>query len=159
MKNRIGRILGAALLAYIASLLLSTLLWMNPGIAEFYQSYHGHPGVKPMDFVGGVGNWVGLNYAFGILYSALTMTIFVFLNKRVQGRGWIKGLVFGVLLWALKAAPEAFNQWMLTPYPEPLILVQLANSFGGLVFTYFIFGLLLDKFKVLPKEASHENAR
>jgi len=69
----------------------------------------------------------------------------------LPGEGIVKGLAFGTVIGLIKSVPEAFNQWMVINYPEPLILVQMFNTFTGLVLLGCLIGFFFKKFNVIQE--------
>ena len=123
----------------VIDMVTGNLLYMNPLVSGVYAQYEGHPSTKPMEAFGGLGAWLGLTMAFSVFLVAVFITLYLTLYNELPGRGWRKGLFFGVMLGAVKAVPEAFNQWMLFEYPTILIVLQLINTLVGLM----IFGTVL----------------
>jgi hypothetical protein len=102
--------------------------------------------------VGGRSNWIIYNANFSVLYFVLLIVSYMKLYQGIPGKGWIKGLTFGISIGLIKAIPEAFNQFKIFNYPTELIIVQLVIALLGLL----IFGVLLwvffNKFKVIVIE-------
>lgn len=108
--------------------------------------------MKPMEAFGGLGNWLLLTMLFGTFLIIIFIALYLILYKGLPGKGWKKGLFFGVMIGFIKAVPEAFNQWMIFDYPNILILLQLINTLVGLMFFGIVLGFIFDKFKVIKIE-------
>jgi len=91
---------------------------MNPIVAGANKQFEGHPSIKSFDFIGGLGNWILLTMIFGILLMIFWMFLYNLLYNSLPGKGWLKGLSFGIIIGFVKAVPEAFNQWIVINYPH-----------------------------------------
>lgn len=127
------------------------LLYMNPFVMNLFKQYENHPSIKPMDAFGGMSNWILLNSLFSIALIILFIAFYLLVYKSIPGYGWKKGLSFGLILGIVKAAPEAFNQWMLFTYPTTLIVIQLINTLISLIIFGIALGFVFDKFQVIKK--------
>ncbi len=123
----------------LIQMIVSNLFYMNPIVSKINQQFEGHCTIKNFDFLGGLGNWIVLTMVFGIILMIFWIFLFKYCYSCLPGKGWIKGLIFGITIGIIKSVPEAFNQWMTINYPTPLIVMQLINTFLGLL----IFGSLL----------------
>lgn len=136
----------------IIQMILSNLLYINPIVAKINEKFVGHPSLKTFDFIGGLGNWILLTMVFGIVLMIIWIILYRYTYIIIPGKGWIKGLIFGLVLGFIKSIPEAFNQFMVINYPIPLIMVQLINTLLGLTIFGFLLGFLYSKFKVIVEE-------
>ena len=136
----------------IIQMIIGNLLYMNPIVASINKQFEGHPSIKSFDFLGGLGNWIILTMFFGILFMIFWIFLYKLFYLSLPGKGWIKGLYFGIIIGFIKSVPEAFNQWMVINYPIPLILVQLFNTFVSLVIFGVLLGFFFSKFKVITNE-------
>ena len=123
----------------ILQMIIGNMLYMNPVVANINKQFEGHPSIKSFDFLGGLENWIILTMVFGIFLMIIWIFLYKLFYSSLPGKGWIKGLYYGIIIGFIKSVPEAFNQWMVINYPTPLILIQLFNTFISLV----IFGALL----------------
>ena len=141
---------GAVLI--ILQMIIGNILYMNPIVAQINKQFEGHPSIKSFDFLGGLGNWIILTMVFGIFLMIIWIFLYKLFYSSLPGKGWIKGLYFGIIIGFIKSVPEAFNQWMVIDYPTPLILVQLFNTFISLVIFGALLGFFFSKFKVIIDE-------
>lgn len=137
---------------YIIDTIVGGVLFMNPIVSSILDQYMGHPSMKPMEAVGGEGNWILITMLFNIFLIIIFITLYLILYKGLPGQGWKKGLFFGVMIALITAVPEAFNQWMIFEYPNILILLQLMNALVGLIIFGIALGIIFDKFKVIKIE-------
>lgn len=135
----------------VIQMFVGNLLYMNPIVSGIFKQYEGHPSTKPMDYFGGVGNWLLLTMSFGIIFCIVLIILYLLLYKSIPGTGWKKGLSFGLMIGFIKAVPEAFNQWLIFDYPTILIQVQLINTLIGLAIFGILLAVFFEKFKVIEK--------
>jgi hypothetical protein len=136
----------------ILQMIIGNMLYMNPVVANINKQFEGHPSIKSFDFLGGLENWIILTMVFGIFLMIIWIFLYKLFYSSLPGKGWIKGLYFGIIIGFIKSVPEAFNQWMVINYPTPLILIQLFNTFISLVIFGALLGFLYSKFKVITYE-------
>ncbi len=136
----------------ILQMIIGNILYMNPVVAQINKQFEGHPSIKSFDFLGGLSNWIILTMVFGIFLMIVWIFLYKLFYLSLPGKGWIKGLYFGIIIGFIKSVPEAFNQWMVINYPTPLILVQLFNTFVSLVIFGALLGFFFSKFKVITEE-------
>lgn len=133
----------------IIHMAIGNLFYMNPYVMGIFQEFEGHPTMKPMEAFGGMSNWILLNAVFSIIYIVILIILFILFYESIPGKGWIKGLSFGLILAVVKAIPEAFNQFMVFNYPGILILVQLVIAILSLVIFGVLLSVIFNKFKVI----------
>ena len=132
-------------------MIIGNVFYMNPIVTGINKRFEGHCSVKTFDFAGGLGNWILLTMIFGILLMIFWIILFRYSYLCIPGKGWVKGLVFGIIIGIIKSVPEAFNQCMTINYPYPLIIVQLVNTFLGLVIFGALLGFFFTRFKVIKE--------
>jgi hypothetical protein len=133
----------------LLDMVVGNLLYMNPLVSGLYRQYEGHPSTKPMDYFGGLGNWLLLTFLFGIFFTILIIALYLLLYDRISGIGWQKGVTFGLMVGFIKAVPEAFNQWMIFDYPTILIVVQMINTLLGLTIFGILLAVIFEKLRVI----------
>jgi hypothetical protein len=129
---------------------------MNPWVSGLYAQKEGHPSTKSIDSFGGLGNWLGLTFLFGILFTVLIIWLYLLLHPSLPGRGWQKGLFYGLMVGGIKAVPEAFNQWMLFDYPTILMVTQLFNTMLGLTIFGLLLAVIFDKIGVFKEGLAYD---
>lgn len=152
MKVNYKKAVLCGLLAIIINMVVGNLLYMNPIVAGIFKAYEGHPTMKPIEEFGGQGNWVLLNLLFGLALMIFFIILYFLLYKGLPGNDWKKGVFYGIMIAAIKAVPEAFNQWMLFVYPNKLILIQLANTLVSLILFGTYMGIIFEKFHVIEEK-------
>lgn len=157
MKTKISykRAVTAGLVVIALDMVVGNLLYMNPWVSGLYAQYKDHPSTKSMDYFGGMGNWLALTFLFGILFTVLVIWLYLLLYPSLPGRGWQRGLFYGLMIGIIKAVPEAFNQWMIFDYPTVLIVTQLTNTMLGLTIFGLFLAVVFEKFGVM-KEMRYE---
>ena len=150
IKIYFGKVLLWGGVSMICSMIVGNVLYMNPLVRRIFKKHQGHPSQKSMDFIGGQARWILVTMIFGICLGILFIALYLLLYQSLPGTPIFKGLFFGTMIFLIKAVPEAFNQWMIFNYPNILILVQLINSFIGLILSYgIIMPFLFSRFRVL----------
>lgn len=132
-------------------MIISNLLYMNPVVAKINERFAGHVSIKSFDFIGGLGNWILITMVFGIVLVFIWIVLYRYVYAVLPGNGWLKGLVFGLIVGFIKSVPEAFNQFMVINYPIPLIIVQLVNTLLGLTIFGVLLGFFYSKFRVIEE--------
>lgn len=143
----------------LLQMVLSNLLYMNPIVSKINKHFEGHSSIKTFDFFGGLGNWLTLTMIFGILLMIFWIFLYQKVYNYLPGKGITKGLFFGTIIGLIKSVPEVFNQWMVINYPLPLILVQLFNTFIGLVLFGGLMGFFFKKFNVIQEVPKLQSQR
>lgn len=138
--------------AWLIQMVIGNVLWMNPISMEINQRYSGHPTIKDFNFLGGMTNWILVTLAFGTFLITVWILLYLLLYTSIPGKNWVKGLCFGAIIGFIRVVPEAFNQWMLFVYPEPLILLQLINTLVSTILFGIILGFFYFKFRVVTLE-------
>ena len=94
-------------------------------------------------------NFVMLNIAAGVFLNVLYVILFSIMRGRLPNSWPAAGLLFGVLVILVKAAPEAWNQYLNINYPVQLILTQLTNSSIGIIATGIVLSLAWTRWPVI----------
>ena len=115
------------------------------------EKYAEHPNMKSMDFIGGLGCWLAINTLFSLFLFIMFVIVFVFFYPSLPGKGWLKGLYFGIIISFIKNLPEAFDQWIVIVYPYELILAQLINTTISIIFIGIIMQIIFTKSKAIEE--------
>ena len=124
---------------FVSSAVLGNVLYRNSFVASLYARMAEHPGLKPWQAFGSMNAFLMLTMASGVVLSILYIALFALMRGALPASPLLAGLSFGAIVILIKAAPEAWNQYLNINYPPVLILTQLANSAIALLVT----GLLL----------------
>jgi len=80
---------------------------------------------KPM-----TGNWwyniIALDFLEGILYGI----VFTLLYNGIPGKGWRKGLNYGLILWVIATVPGMLMTYLTMTVPDTIVA---SWTFGGLI--------------------------
>jgi hypothetical protein len=136
-------------IVFLFSSTLGNLLYLNPLVAGIYGEMAGHPGIKPWQEFGTLTNFILLDLAAGVILNALYVVLFSIMRGRLPDSRLAAGLLFGVLVILVKAAPEAWNQYLNINYPVQLILTQLVNASIGILATGVILSLAWARWPVI----------
>lgn len=133
MNIKTGNALVLIGIVFLAGAVIGNLLYMNPFVANLYAQRAGHPGLKPWQEFGSLQAFIMMNMAAGVFLSILYVILFSLIRDRLPSSAFAAGLIFGLLVILVKAAPEAWNQYLNINYPPELILTQLVNSVIGIL--------------------------
>jgi len=139
---RWGRAIIAGLLTGVIDFLVGFVLYGS--VNGVYQSFGDLPYAKPIT---SIPIYLLEMVLGGLALCVLWALIYVIIQEGLPGRyKWQKGLVFGLILIAIKVLPAAFNTWMQVAQPDVLLLVETVNSTIGAL----IAGLLIAAFYGRP---------
>jgi len=142
------KIILVGLVAEVAAFIVGNILYMNPWVADIYSASAASYCSKPMEPFGGVGNWLLLMFAGGILSSILLTLLYSYTEKGIKIEpNWKKGLFFGFLFWIVSGLPTAYNTWLLHSYPDLLVAVEAFNGLAGVLVAGTVIGLVYEKIK------------
>lgn len=128
------------LVASVVWFVIGGALYMNPGVAKIYRNAEDSAALKKW---ASVPKYVGLQY-IGILAQCLLWAfVYAMVAPALPEMLLTKGLVFGLILVALKIFPRLFDMWIQSTYPNKLLGVEFINgTIGslvvGVVFAYVI---------------------
>lgn len=125
----------------LSNMIIGNILYMNPLSRSLFSKFSDHPGVKPIEFLGSMNNWLFINTLFSIIFMIFLVLLFLKIYEFLPGKGPMKGLSFSLLVILLKTVPESFHLYMTCSYPEELILLQLIIG----VFDLLLFGIILER--------------
>ncbi|MFC1938330.1 hypothetical protein ACFLWH_01570 [Chloroflexota bacterium] len=115
-------------------------LYMNPLVAKSYKGAESSAALRKWP---SVPRYIGLQYV-GILAQCLLWAfVFVLVRPVLPEALLVKGLVFGLILVAVKIFPRFFDMWIQSTYPNKLLTMEFVNgTIGsfiiGVVFAYVI---------------------
>lgn len=130
----------AGFMASIVWFVIGGALYMNPFVAKIYKDAESSAGLKKW---ASIPMYIGLQYV-GILAQCLLWAfVFAFMRPVLPQEVLIKGVVFGLILVAVKIFPRFFDMWIQSTYPNKLLAVEFINgtigSFViGIAFAYII---------------------
>jgi hypothetical protein len=126
--------------ASIAWFVIGGALYMNPIVAKIYKGAEDSPALKKW---ASIPKYVGLQYIGILAQCLLWAVVYAVVDPVLPEARLTKGLVFGLILVALKVFPRLFDMWIQSTYPHKLLGVEFVNgtigSFVvGVVFAYVI---------------------
>lgn len=140
MTTDVFRTLLGGFVASVAWFVVGGALYMNPFTAKIYKDAEGSPGLKKWP---SVPKYIGLQYV-GILAQCLLWAfVFTLVRSALPEGVLVKGIMFGLIIVAVKIFPRFVDMWIQSTYPNKLLAVEFVNgTIGGfiigLVFTYVI---------------------
>lgn len=126
---------------------LGNILFMNPLAADLYAKYATQLCSKPVESFGGLMPWLGVMMLGGLAAWLMLGAIYSILYKSIPGKGWMKGLSYGLILFLVSDVTVTFNSWLLHSYPEVILLLELGNAFIGTVVGGIVLAIAYEKLK------------
>lgn len=126
--------------ASLAWFFIGGFLYMNPFVAKIYKNAEKEPGLKKW---ASTPKYIGLQY-IGILAQCLLWAfVFVLIKSALPEEVLMKGIVFGLILVAVKIFPRFYDMWIQSAYPNKLLAVEFVNGIIGsfvisITFAYII---------------------
>jgi len=124
------------LISSVVWFVLGGALYMNPFIAKIYHSTEYSPALKKWP---NVPQYLGMMFLFTFVQGFLFALVYLFMKSVLPVETISRGLVFGLVLIAIKIIPRFLDMWIQTTYPNRLLTVELINGSIG----SFIMGLAL----------------
>ena len=147
-KMRFKKIIISGLVAGLIAFLVGNILYMNPLISRIYSEYGDWPGSKPMDYFGGLGNWLTLMLVGGLVSTVFLAILYSYTEKGIDIRSsWKKGLLFGILLWLVSTVPTSYYTWLMYSYPDILIIIETFNGLVGSIVAGMVLAIVYEKIK------------
>jgi hypothetical protein len=83
---------------------------------------------QPIGQPAGIEAKVGLGLLFELINGFILAAIYAVIHPCLPGRGWVKGLSYGFLVWALRVVMWAFSTYMMTELSPLLIVVTVVTG-------------------------------
>jgi hypothetical protein len=137
---KIKKVLIAWLLGFIIWSLVGSFLFFKPFVSRYFNDFIDTPGLKewdsPAKFI--VFMEIGM-----FIKSLLWALLFAMIRKSLPGEWLLRGLTFGLIIIMVMVLPRFFYMWMLTKYPNSLLLIDMGSGFIealllGSVFAYIM---------------------
>lgn len=125
--NIVQAFLGGAA-ASIAWFIVGGALYMNPIVAKIYKDAEKSPALKKWP---SVPKYIGLQYVGILAQCLLWALVFALVKPVLPGGVLMKGLVFGLILVAVKIFPRFYDMWIQSTYPNELLAIEFFNGIVG----------------------------
>ena len=102
----VGRLIVTGLVASVLFLVLDMVLGMAGGWIG--KRLFGLPSAQPA----GIETKMKLGLVFELINGFLLALIYAVIHACLPGQGWIKGLSYGLIVWALRVVMWAFSTYM-----------------------------------------------
>ena len=137
------RFIFAGVAASVLFLVLDALLGTAGGYigAQFF----GVPSEQPP----GIEAKIALGLVFELVNGFMLTLIYAIIQPGLPGRGWRKGISYGLIVWGLRVVMWAFSTYMMTSMPPILILITVVT---GLV-EVLILGVIIAAIYAEPRSA------
>lgn len=142
------KIIIAGLIAGIVSFIVGSILYMNPLVSDIYAQHGTWPGAKSMDEFGGLGNWMLLMFAGGLIAAVFIALLYSYTEKAIKiKQTWIKGAFYGFLFWLATAPQYHYNVWLMYQVADVINIIELFNSLIGSLVLGITLALVYKKIK------------
>jgi len=133
----ISRILLAALASSVVWFIAGSILYMNPWVSKIYEKARNLPGMKKWS---SNGKFLINMFFMGMLFQCLLFALVYSLIKPVlPGTVPLNTAFFGLIMIALKIFPRWADMWLLTSYPDKLLITEFINgSIGAFIVAYIL---------------------
>jgi|GEM_PF-1378697 len=142
------KIIIAGLAAGIAAFIVGSILYMNPLVADIYAQYGDWPGAKPMDDFGGLGSWMLLMFAGGLVAAVFIAILYSYTEKGIKiKQAWKKGALYGFIFWLATAPQYHYNIWLMYKIADVINIIELFNSLIGSLVLGIVLAVVYEKVK------------
>ena len=118
----VGRLLVTGLVAAVLFLVLDMALGMAGGWLG--TRLFGLPSSQPA----GIGAKIKLGLVFELVNGFLLALIYAVIHTGLPGRGWIRGVSYGLVVWALRVVMWAFSTYMMTDLAPATIGITVGTG-------------------------------
>jgi len=81
-----------------------------------------------------------IDLAYGFIMAGLFLMVYPSLPGQA---GWVKGLIFGLLVWFFRVVMGVISQWMMYTVPVDALLYSLAAGLVEMLVLGLLFGLVV----------------
>ncbi len=137
MTTSIAQTVLGGFVASIVWFIIGGALYMNPPVAKIYKDAENSPGLKKWP---SVPKYLGLQFTGGALAQCLLWAfVFAVVKPALPESTLLRGILFGLILIAVKIYPRFFDMWIQSTYPGKLLAVEFVNGAIG----SFVIGVVL----------------
>jgi hypothetical protein len=130
----------------VISIIVTSLVWFvlagalffNPVVDKIYRKQDHLPGVRALP---PSPKTVGMIMGAIVLQITLWALVYSLIAPALPGTNWEKGLIFGLILVAMKMIPRDADRLLLSTYPQRRLIIEfiigVINCFAiGLTFAF-----------------------
>lgn len=132
-------ILLAGFTASIVWFIVGGAVYMNPFVAQVYKEYETSPGLK---IRGNTTSYLMTMFLLILVQCLLFAAVYAYIRPVFTGAVLANGLIYGLILTALKIIPRGLDMWIQTTYPNKLLGVEAINGVIG----SFVIALVIAAF-------------
>jgi hypothetical protein len=118
----VGRLIITGLVAAVLFLVLDMAFGMAGGWLA--TRLFGLPSTQPE----GIESKMKYGLLFELINGFLLALIFALIHPCLPGRGWIKGISYGLIVWALRVVMWAFSTFMMTDMAPATIGISVGTG-------------------------------
>lgn len=139
VEINILEIIFVILVTHLIHFIAISALYLNPLVARIYKAYEKYPGIKNW---GSQGKYVINMFMFTFLEICFISVVFICTIQAMPVNIWLHGMVFGIIISAIRIYPRFVSMYMQTKYPAKLLFIEILNgTIGSLIigisFSYF----------------------
>jgi hypothetical protein len=118
----IKRLLVAGFVTAVLFLVLDAILGMAGGFIG--TQVFGLPIEQPP----GIEAKIAIGFIFELINGFMLVVIYAVIHPSLPGRGWKKGISYGLLVWGLRVVMWAFSTYMMTDMPPISIAITVVTG-------------------------------
>jgi hypothetical protein len=118
----VGRLIVTGVVAAVLFLVLDMGLGMVGGWIG--TRFFGQPSAQPA----GIDAKIKLGLVFELINGFLLALIYAVIHACLPGRGWTKGVSYGLVVWALRVVMWAFSTYMMTDMAPATIGITVGTG-------------------------------
>lgn len=135
----ITTILLAGFAASVVWFIVGGAVYMNPFVARIYKEYETSPGLKTW---GNTASYLMTMFLLILVQCLLFAAVYAFIRPVFTGTVLANGLIYGLILTAIKIIPRWLDMWIQTTYPNKLLGIEVINGVIG----SFVIALVIAAF-------------
>jgi hypothetical protein len=143
MKMNVKRLVMTGIVTAILFLVLDMVLGAGGGLMA---QALGVPSTQPS----GIEAKIPFGLIFEVVNGFMLAVIYAIIQPSLPGRGWQKGLSYGLVVWGLRVVMWAFSTYMMTDMSPILIVITVIT---GLI-EVLILGIVI---AIVYRSASNDN--
>ena len=121
-------ILFAGIAASVIWFIVGGAVYMNPIVARIYKEYETSPGLKNWD---NTASYLTTMFLLTLVQCFLFAAVYAYIRPVFGGTVLVNGLIYGVILVAIKIVPRGLDMWIQTTYPNKLLGIEAINGIIG----------------------------
>lgn len=140
------KIILTGLVSGLIAFIVGSILYLNPLVMGYYDEHGEWPGAKTPEMFGGMESWLLLMAVGMIVLTVFTVLLYSYVEKAIDFTPTCKkGAFFGLLLWLTYSIPSTYYTWLMSMYPDILLMIDLAISLPSNIIIGIVIAKLYEK--------------